>query len=409
MLLLLATLVMPQDTIRLAPLDAFSRAVELHSSIVAADAGASAAELRARVSGRLDNPTLSVLAENLGMQERLTGRRGLEGTEGQIVLSIPFALGGDRGARRSLGVAESEVARVHREQVVAAVGETILLAMIDWERERALLAGTTAERDALTTLAEAMTARAREGRDAASDAALARLEADAARSRDARQRAAAAAANARLAAFLDLPIGSAVDILPLACTVPPQFNGAGRSPESRRHDAAVKAADASARLARAAQIPDLHPELGLRRSDGFSGLLLGLSLELPVWGGGGTRSEAASWDSRAVEAERAAATRAEAGEIAAHQQARAALLAGASRRDSTWLSDLDAVVVAEERRLAVGEGSLFRLFDARRSRLAALTEHEAWRDAVRRHQVALARRGLAPLSPAVLCLPEVQP
>jgi len=409
MLLLILALAQPQDTLRLPHQSLLDQAVTFPGRIAAADARASAAHDRFRVAGRLDNPTLMVQAENLGMQESVTGKRGLEGTEGQVVLSLPMALGGDRGARRELASATRDAFAADRDLVAAEVRESVLLAMIDWEHERSLLEATGAERDALVALAEAMTARAREGRDASSDAALTRLEAAAARSRHARQQAAASAANARLAAFLDLPVGTPIDLEPLACSAGPDLTVFERPADLAARDAAVRSAAAGAALARAARVPDLHPQVGLRRSGGFSGLLVGLSLELPVFNSGGAAARAAALEARAAESDRAAFVRAFDGEVVAHRRALANLLTFTDLHDATWRDDLETVVLAEERRLEVGEGSLYRLFDARRARLDALTEHETWRDAVRRHQVRLARLGFAPLSAALLCLPEDLP
>ncbi|HET9064257.1 MAG TPA: TolC family protein [Gemmatimonadales bacterium] len=409
MLLLLLALAQPQDTVRLTHQALLDRAMVLPGRIAAADARATAAIDRLGVAGRLDNPILTVQAENLGMQEAVTGKRGLEGTEGQVILSLPLAIGGDRAARRDVASANRDVAMASRDVSVLEVRESVLMAMIDWERERALLGAAGAERDALETLADAMTARAREGRDASSDAALARLEAAAARSRHARQLAAASAANARLAAFLDLPAGRAIDLEPLACRARPDLTAFARPADLDALEASVRAAAASAALARAARVPDMHPQIGLRRSGGFSGVLVGLSLELPFLNTGAAAARAAAMDAQATEFDRTAFVRAFDGEVLALRRGLADLLAITGAHDSTWRADLETVVLAEERRLDVGEGSLYRLFDARRARLDALTEHETWRDAVRRHQVRLARLGVAPLSATLLCLPEDLP
>lgn len=409
MLLLILTLAMSQDTVRLPHQVLLDRSVQVPGQIDAADARAVAARERSRVAGRLDNPVLSVQAENLGMQERVTGKRGLEGTEGQVILSLPVALGGDRGARSEIAHASRDAAEALRDVVAADFRASVLYAMIEWERDRTLLAATRAERDALVELADAMTVRAREGRDAASDAALARLEAGAARSRDARQRAAASVANARLAAIVGLPAGTPVDLEPLACTALPTHEPPGRSADLVALDAEVAQAEARASLARAARIPDLVPQVGLRRSAGFSGLLVGLSLELPFFTGGEAAVTATSLEARASEAARSAVTRTRDGELAAHDRAIADLLMLAETHDASWREDLGAVVRAEERRLEIGEGSLFRLFDARRARLAALTEYVSWRETLTRYQVRLARLGGVPLTAALLCLPEDLP
>lgn len=406
MLILLLALAAPQDTVRLPAGDMLSRAETVSGAVQAATARTGAAEATAVLLGRPANPVVSVVAENLGAQRQVTGRSGLEGTEGQAVLALPLALGGDLAARRREGTARVAVAQGEVLRTTADVREATLLAIATWQRERALLEASRAERDALATLAGALAARVAEGRDPAASASLARVEATAARSRYARQLAAAAEANAALAALLGLAPGTPVDVAPLACAAPAARRDSTGSADLATLDARIAAAEAAVAVARAGRIPDLVPEVGYRRSAGFSGLLVGLSVELPLLNGRGPGVAAALAERDATAGDRAELARAIDGEIAGHRRALALLAAEAPRYDQRWRDDLDAAVAAEAARLELGEGSLYRLFDARRARLQALTEYQAWRESARRHQVRLARLGLGPLDAAQLCLPE---
>lgn len=405
MLILLLALTAPQDTVRLVPGEMLIRAESVSGALQAASARVAGADATATLLGRPTNPILSVVAENLGAQRQVTGRSGLEGTEGQVVLALPLALGGDLAARRSEGVARADVTRSEALRSRLDVRESVLLALASWQRERTVLVASRAERDALERLATAFTARAAEGRDAAASAALARVEATAARSRHARQLAAAAQANATLAALLGLAPGTAVDATEPGCPAAPDLAHYTQAADRSVLDARLDVAAASVSVARAGRIPDLVPEVGYRRSAGFSGLLLGFSLELPFLNGRGPAVTAALAERDAVAGDRAELVRAMDGEIAGHRRALTLLTAEAPRYDQRWRDDLDAAVAAEEARLELGEGSLFRLFDARRGRFAALTEYQVWRESVRRHQVRLARLGFGALDATLLCLP----
>lgn len=411
MLLLLLIAAVSQDTTRLSPAAALERAMDPAAGRLAvAEARVAAARGAGRALAAPANPSLQAMAENLGAQRQVTGRDGLAGTEGQVMLSLPLTLGGDLGARRRLGEGGVSVAAAERQVVAADLGAEVLEAIAVWERHRAVVEVSRGERDALARLATAMTARAAEGRDATASAALARVEAAAAASRHARFLAEAARANALLAVLVHLPPGTPVALDPVGCVAPaalPAPDDLG--PEGAVLAARTASAAAGADLARALRIPDLIPHVGFRRSAGFSGLLLGLSFDLPLRNTHGGALEAARAEADA--ARRAASAEAELrrGAVDGHARALEVLAEASPRRDAAWRADLDAIVAAEAARLEVGEGSLYRLFDARRMRLAAVTESEDWQLEVRRQRIRLARRGGLVLDASLLCIPEVRP
>src|SRR6185436_13252604 len=61
------------------------------------------------------------------------------------------------------------------------------------------------------------------------------------------------------------------------------------------------AARAAADRAYAARVPDVAPIVGLRRTAGYSGLLLGVSMELPLLRSGAAAEESARFQAEAAE------------------------------------------------------------------------------------------------------------
>jgi outer membrane protein TolC len=408
MLLLAFLLVAAQDTTRLTAAAALDRALDPAAGRLAvAEARRAAARGAGRELAAPANPSLQAMVENLGAQRQVTGRDGLAGTEGQLVLSQPLTLGGDVAARRRLGGTGIDVADAQAAIAVADIAVEVLEAIAGWERDRAILAASGAERDALARVATAMTARAAEGRDATASAALARIEAAAAASRHARHLGDAARSNAALAALVHLEGGTPVAIGPARCAGTPLPVGQDvPPPEHMLQDARLASSAAGTDLVRALRIPDLLPQVGFRRSAGFSGLLLGISFDLPIRNRHGGALEAARAEQELARGQALAERETMAGAAVGHRRALAALTDGTLRYDAAWQADLEAIVAAEEARLAVGEGSLYRLFEARRLRLAAVIEAEDWRLEVRRQRIRLARTTGTPLVATLLCLPE---
>lgn len=392
------------DTLRLAPSEALARLEARAPALHAAGARVTAAEATRRGTFRLADPQLSAMAENLGATREITGRTGLPGVEGQVVLQFPVGLGGDRGARQGIASAELAVAQVARELTTADVRAAGLILLSHLQRAEALRADAEGEAMALSRFAAAMTAREAAGRESVGDAARARAEASAAQSGLARLTAEAARLEAQLAVLLGEPAGRTIQVDAPACVAPMAVAAGAR--DLRLADALVARAEATSRLAAAARVPDLLPQVGLRRTAGFSGLLVGVAFELPVFGRTQSALAAAKAEQSAVQAERD-----QLGEhVAAIQRGQTAALAALERAAASWtperLADLDRAVAAAEARHEAGEGSLYELFDARRARLLVRAEFEAWRDDVRRARIDLTRVSEAPLDATLLCTPE---
>ena len=391
----------PADTVRLTPGAAIDRAEQASFMVRAAEARARAASAGIGVARAWPNPTLGFSAENLGAERQVTGRDGLAGTEGALLLTGWLPLGGDRGAaaRRARAVAEGGA-----QGRIAAVQEArleALDALAAWTRERRLAENAAEEARELERFARSMTLRAGEGRTAGGEAARARLEAGLAEARAARRSAAAELAAGTLRRVLGLGPDSAVALAPSACEPAPDRSGP--VPELAQSEAARAAAVAALDLTRARAVPDLLPHVGVRRTAGYTGLQLGLTLELPLFNVGRAALGQARADAEAagflrddlarrIDAEREAA-RAAAGRLA---------LAGA-RFDAAWRADLDRTLSSAQARYDAGEGTLAELLDARRARLSALDELEIWRAELRTARARLARWSGAVIDGSLFC------
>ncbi|MDX2193443.1 MAG: TolC family protein, partial [Gemmatimonadales bacterium] len=178
---------------------------------------------------------------------------------------------------------------------------------------------------------------------------------------------------------------------------------AGRAPELALAAARVRSAEGQARAARAAGVPDLFPQVGLRRTQAFSGLFLGLGLDLPVFNRGSGLRRYAAGEVEAARLEAAATERLVASAEAGATSAAARLDAAASAFGDDWRRDLDRTVTSAEARFTAGEGTLAELLDARRARLRALDEFELWRLDRRRARAEAARAAGAEPDAQALC------
>ncbi len=403
MLLMVALAVagFPVDTVRVGATDALDLARRQAPRVAAAASRADAARHGIAAARAWRNPTLSAVAENLGAQREVTGRDGLAGVEGQITLSGWVPLGGDHGAaiRAAQAQAVGAAARVAlaEHDATFAVVESIALV----ERDRSALEAARAESAALERFAAAMARRAEEGRAAGGDAARARLEAATAAARQARIEAALLGSQATLARLLGHPPGTVLEVTAGSCAT----EGVLPRPHAEEEVAAafVAQARAEADRQRGLGVPDLVPQVGLRRTGGFSGLILGVAVDLPVLSRGRAATAAARAEAEARETEHQAVVNRLAAERYHAEQTVTVLEASRTRFDAAWRSDLARAVTAAEARYDAGEATLAELLDARRARLAALDDYESWRAERRIARAALARARGASVEAGVLC------
>lgn len=402
-LLLFGALQLPGDTLRLTAAEALRRAVAEAPLVQAADARQRAASSAVRTAGTWANPLFNVTAENLGAQEQVTGRSGLAGTEGQITLQQPFTLGGDRGARVREAEALADAARAGADVARADAVTQAVMVMALATRDAQVARAAESEATVLVTLAEAMTRRAAEGRSSGGEAARARLELATVRSLAARRRAQALQSGAELGRRLGLPAGQTVVVEWPRCGVPAPLAADSLPPELVQAGREAEAARAAVDRARAARVPDVAPMAGLRRTAGYSGLLLGVSLELPVFRSGAASEASARYLADAAEASQRELARRVAASRAATDSALRAVSDVAVVYDTALVADLDRAARAALSRYAQGEGTLAELLDARRARLAVLTEFAEWRAVVVELRARRARLAGQSLDDRVLC------
>ena len=372
-LVMLGLLQQAPDTLRLDAAEALRRAVAGAPALRAAAARDSASQALIRRAGSWRNPVFSVTAENLGAEVQTTGKSGIAGIEGQMIIEQTFTLGGDRGAAISEAQARAGAAAATwvgtdadiRLQAISAI------ALADRDAANARLAAQ--ESVVLRQVARMMSRRAAEGRSSGGDAALATLEAASAASLAARRGAIAAESQAELARVVGAVPGEYVSVDVANCPAPPPVTAGARPAELVRADFDVAAADAAVEAARAFRVPDLRPSAGLRRTQGFSGLWLGLSLDIPIMPSGSASEQAARYQADAARQERDAL----AGQVNARRAGAAAALAeldgAAGVFDAQLVADLERAVRSAESRHAAGEGTLVELLITRRARLVLLT------------------------------------
>lgn len=404
LLILLATLQVGADTLRLSAADALQRALAQSGPVQAAAAREQAAQSGIRTARTWYNPFFNATAENIGAQEQITGKSGLAGIEGQITLQQVFTLGGDRGAavREAEAIAGSAGAGVNSARADAVVGTVAAMAIAT--RDARIARHTAEEAGTLEQLARAMTRRAEEGRSSGGEAARVRLELVTTRSLAARRGAAAAESEAEVARRLGIPPGQPIVIeWPQCASAPAEARADTLPPELLQARFNVEAAQAAADRAHAARMPDIAPIAGLRRTAGYSGLLLGLSLELPLFRSGAAAEESARLQAAAAEALRADLERRVAAQRSGTDAALTALAAAAPSFDASLLDDLDRAVRAQQSRLAQGEGTIAELLDARRARVNTLNEFAEWRAMRAELRARRARLAGRPVDTQVLC------
>lgn len=391
------------DTLRLDAAEALRRAVAEAPAIRAAVARESASVALVQRAGAWRNPILSVTAENLGAEVQTTGQSGLAGIEGQAIIEQTLTLGGDRGAaiseaRALAGVAGATFAGTEADVRLQAV-EAIAMA----DRDAATARFTAQESAALRQVAAMMARRAAEGRSSGGDAALAALEAASAASASARRGALSAESQAELARVVGAEPGEYVQVEVGACPPPAMTGQGGRPAELIRADFSVAAADAVVERAHAARVPDIRPSAGLRRTQGFSGLWLGIALDIPILQSGASSEQAARFQADAARDDREALARLVAARDAGAGAALQQLDQASDVFDARLVSDLERAVRSAESRYAAGEGTLVELLDTRRARLVLLTEYEEWRAAQRIVRARKARLSGIPIEAEILC------
>jgi len=401
--LLLAALQFQGDTVHLDVATAFSNALEASPVWAAARERASAAGHAAAQAGGWPNPGLTVAAENVGREFEVTGFSGAEGLEGQAVLTTALPFGWERSgtvltarARASASQAEARVAQFSEaDEALGAIGAAL--------RDRTLRDNAVDELQTLTRIATALAMQADAGRASTGDAARARLAQGMAATALARREAQMANSATDLARRLELPVDTWVEMTVPRCTPSGARDPALPTPEVDAAGARAVAAQAGVTLARGVQLPDLTPQVGLRRVGGMNALYLGVTTFLPLFDRGTERVEAARATQRAAEHEASATVSVISARLEAATQALAALdRAGAGFTDE-WFAALEQAITATTAAYDLGEATLFELLDSRRARLQALDDYAVWQAEWWRARAELSRlEGRVP-APELLC------
>jgi cobalt-zinc-cadmium efflux system outer membrane protein len=371
-LLLMAMLQPGADTVTVSASEALTRAVETSPAVEAAVLEAVSVSYDAQQAEAWANPILSVSVENLGSSEAFTGIPGIEGLEGQALLTTPLALGGDRGSRiryaqaqERLALAGSTVAKADQARMAA---EIIAAAV----RDRALVETAREELETMERLADALALQNEEGRASRGDAARADLARGQAATRLARRRVAEAGSSEALARILGLEAGTSVTVTLESCSDPVATATSddalprGIAPDLLEADARIEAAQAGIDQALARRVPDLLPQVGLRRTGGNSGFYVGLAAPLPLFDYGNRGVDAARAGEAAADRSRADLMRRIAAERSAARRSQEALAEAGRGFSLEWQDNLEAAVVAAEARFELGEGTLYELLDNRR-------------------------------------------
>lgn len=401
--LLAISLQLPADTLVLAPAQALRMAEEASLSIEAARlrverAGRGVAEARS-----WNAPRLETIVENVGAMD-VGPRSGMRAAEGQIVLSSQVRVGGDRGAAIAHSRAVQDAYTAEQALTLNDVRAQTLEAIAIAERDRVLLEQATEERMTMEAFAGALAAGAAAGRFAAGDAARAEGALVLTITEEARRRAALASSEGRLAYLLGLDSGAPLRVRTDAvCTAPVAGSVDPAPPSLRLAEARLAEADAALAVSRARSIPDIEPQIGVRRTAGVDGLYLGIAFDLPLLGGSLQRTAAARLEREAVAAEARAVERSVAADRAAAQRILTALESAGAHFTGDWAAALDRALNAAIANYELGEGTLGELLQARQARTAALRDHAEWLAEVRLALLESAHAGLLPLDERALC------
>lgn len=396
----------PPDTVVLDVQSALGRGLDASPILAAALHRADAVAELAAQARAWPNPHLGLAAENVGQQSAFTGLTGWDGLEGQAVLTAPLPLGWERSGSIRVARAEDRIAQAGGEVAELQVRAALIAQLGAFLRQQALVQTAREELGTLTRIAEALSLQASAGRAPTGDAARAQLARVMAVTGLARREAALARNSAELARQLGLSPDTPLRIETEPCdrsTAPPTGMPGVEAPELRIAEARVDAARGYVVTARGLALPDLEPQLGLRRTGGQTGFYLGLSTQLPLFDLGARRLSAARAQEQAALADQEEqASRWVAGHAAALNTL-AVLQAAGESFGQQWRLDLEQTVTAAEARYELGEGTLVELLDSRRARLQALDDYHAWLAEWWGARTELARLEGRPLDASLLC------
>jgi outer membrane protein, heavy metal efflux system len=365
---------------------ALARALARSPQRQGAAAMAEGAKTAARFAGAWPNPAVDLRAENWTFGSwkwsPSSDPSAPPSLDAFVVLSQPVELGGKRAARRAIGDAELQAAEAFLAQVERAlVFETTRL-FLDVVRSREMLTALEQNRDEMRALQRAMGARVGEGMSAASD--LAKFQAETARleTQTLRTRIELNRSLSLLGAVLQTgsPV-SADQLVEPAAAVPPEgevselvARALARSPDVRAAVAKEARATHALALERARRVPDTMFSGGYKRTGGFDGGVLGVTVSLPVFDRNQRGVAVATGETRAAMQERLGVEARVAADVRSSLEAARLLDARARRIDDELLRPAEVVRVAARSAFREGAADILSLVDAERVYLEARRE-----------------------------------
>jgi cobalt-zinc-cadmium efflux system outer membrane protein len=262
--------------------DAFARALADDPGLAAAREGARGAEAYVSQAGRLANPTLDVLVENV---EGSGPYRSDERAERTYSLSQPFELGGDRQARRALAEGDRAAARAGAEISRLDLLHHVQLAYIDAQAADAALAVAEQRLAVARELAEAVDRRVRAARDPlmAGSRAQARLAEAEIEAESARRTA--VAGRSRLASYWGGGADYRLDAASFEQLRVLAQGASATAPDVALAQAESQRAEARLALESARRIPDPTLQAGFRAFSDTdeTAMVFGFSMPLQIW------------------------------------------------------------------------------------------------------------------------------
>lgn len=344
----------------LAKLTGDPRIARIAAGVESARAEAIAAALRA-------NPTVSY------EREEVFPDGGGVGTS-YVRLSLPVEISGRRAARRDAARARVDAAAAEGDSARFALSMQALRMFRTAAHARAKIELLAAERSALQAAVEIVRKRASAGTASGYD--LQRIELELAAYDDLVAAAHTELARERLAlgALVGIPAGvDAADSLPIPPDPPALASlladSLGERPELRAAAARRKGADALARSARRAWIPELALTAGYMRQDvaadtTASGYSATLGMSLPIFDHGQDDRARANAQRRAAEAERQLLARTVPTQVRAHHQGLVDTIARARSVERDQLARLEPLLRSAETAYREGSGNVVELVDA---------------------------------------------
>lgn len=338
-------------------------------ALLAARSREAAATAAAAVAGRWTNPEIEIRSENWGAQDHelpldsfATVRQALE-------------LGGKRGARRHAAETAAVTAGVGTLGALREIEGQVAGRFLDAVRQRDRAALRREQIESLDELLRILDRRVEEGVAPEADRARLRVERAAVGVVLVRAEAKAERAFLELAALADLPDGLTMAALESPGEIPlPEGDAealiaeaADARPDTRQAAVRVESAEAALALERAARIPDLAVDAGLKRTLERNTGVLGASLTLPVFDRRQVGMAHARGELRAAELEREGLLRLARADAAAALGTARRLSAAAARVETSLVEPATLARAATRSAFDLGAADLLRLVDAERT------------------------------------------